>query len=155
MVVLPKISIDTDLHKNLCFGCGQNNPIGLKLTFTRDGDTLRSEITPDSVYQGWPGLVHGGILTLMLDEAMNNAAYSTGVPCVTASMEARLKQPVEVEVPLVITASVTRNSRKLIETKAKVCLQDGTVIAEGKSKQFIIETESGEGINSEESRRNA
>ena len=155
MVVLPKLSIDTDLHKNRCFGCGQHNPIGLKMTFSRDGDTLRSEITPDSDYQGWPGLVHGGILTLILDEAMNNMAYSMGIPCVTASLEVRLKQPIEVGIPLIVTASVTRKSRKLIETRAKICSQDGTIIAEGKSKQFIIEEESGDSIQNKGPGNNA
>ena len=152
MVVLPKVSIDTDMHKNLCFGCGQNNPIGFKLSFTKDGDTLKAECTPDKVYQGWPGLVHGGIMAFLLDEAMNNAAYFEGITCLTASMQVRLRQPVKVEEPLVITSSVTKNRKKLIEASAKVCLKDGTVVAEGTSKQFVVENESGHGGKSKESR---
>ena len=139
MVALPKVSIDTDLHKNQCFGCGPYNPIGLKLSFTMDGDTLRTECTPEKVYQGWPGLVHGGILSLILDEAMNNVAYLTGITCITASMNIRLRQPVKVEEKLYVTARITRQSRKLIESKARICLKDGSVIAEGTSKQYIIE----------------
>ena len=152
MVVLPKVSIDTDMHKNLCFGCGQNNPIGLKLSFTKEGDTLKTECTPDKVYQGWPGIVHGGIMACLLDEAMNNAAYFEGLTCLTASMQLRLRQPVKVEEPLVITALVTRTRKKLIETSAKICLKDGTVVAEGTSKQFVVENEPGHGSNSKESR---
>jgi len=139
MVVLPKVSIDTDMHKGLCFGCGQNNPIGLKLIFTRESDTVRAEFTPDRAYQGWPGVVHGGILTCLLDEAMSYAAYFEGVNCLTASMQIRLRQPVQVEEPLIITASIIKNKRKLIETRAQVCLKDGTVVAESTSKQFVIE----------------
>ncbi len=139
MVNLPKVSIDTDLHKNQCFGCGPHNPIGLKLSFRMDGDTLRTECTPDPVYQGWPGLVHGGILSLILDEAMNNVAYLKGITCITASMNIRLRQPVKVEETLYITAGITKKNRKLIESKAKICLKDGTVIAESTSKQFVIE----------------
>ncbi len=155
MVVLPRVSIDTDMHEGLCFGCGQNNPIGLKLSFDKDGDTLRAEFTPGKIHQGWPGVVHGGILTCLLDEAMNNAVYFEGATCLTASIQVRLRQPVKVEVPLVITASVTKKRRKLIETKAKICLKDGTVVAESTSKQFIIETESGNSGNREESRSDA
>jgi acyl-coenzyme A thioesterase PaaI-like protein len=139
MVALPKINIDTDLHKNHCFGCGPHNPIGLKLQFTIDGDTLRTECTPAAVYQGWPGLVHGGILSLILDEAMNNVAYLTGTPCITASMNIRLRQPAKVEETLYITARITRRNRKLIESSARICLKDGTLIAESTSKQFVIE----------------
>ncbi len=139
MVELPKVDIDTDLHKNFCFGCGPNNPIGLKLCLTMDNGTLRTECTPAKVYQGWPGLVHGGILSLLLDEAMNNVGYLSGIPCITASMNIRLRRPVKVEETLYITASITRQSRKIIESAASIRLKDGTVIAEGTSKQFVIE----------------
>ncbi|OGO20872.1 MAG: hypothetical protein A2144_12955 [Chloroflexi bacterium RBG_16_50_9] len=144
MVDLPRVSINTDTHKNLCFGCGQHNPVGLKLSFTKDGDTLRTEFTPAGIYQGWPGLVHGGILAFLLDEAMNNAAYFAGITCVTASMQIRLRQPVKVDIPLVITAAITRNRRKVIETEAKVCLKDGTIVAESTGKQYVVDEESGQ-----------
>ncbi len=155
MVVLPKVSIDTDMHKGLCFGCGQNNPVGLKLNFNKENDALRAEFTPGEVFQGWPGIVHGGIITCLLDEAMNYAAYFEGATCLTASMQIRLRQPVKIAVPLVITASVTKKCRKLFETKASVCLKDGTVVAESSSKQFIIEPESGDSSYREESPRDA
>ena len=155
MVVLPKVAINTDLNEGLCFGCGQNNPIGLKLSFTKDGDTCRAEFTPDKAHQGWPGVVHGGILTCLLDEAMSYAAYFEGVTCLTASMQIRLRQPVKVEEPLVITSSVTKNRKKLIETRASVCLKDGTVVAESTSKQFVVFNEPGHGGKSKESRSDA
>ena len=145
MVVLPKITLDTDMNEGLCFGCGRNNPIGLKLTFTRDGDTCRTEFKPEKAHQGWPGIVHGGILNCLLDEAMSNAAYAEGITCLTASITIRLRQPVKVEVPLVITAQVTRNRKKLIETAGKICLKDGTVIAESTAKQFVFDNEPGYG----------
>jgi uncharacterized protein (TIGR00369 family) len=155
MVVLPRVSLDTDLNEGLCFGCGQNNPIGLKLNFTKDGDTCRAEFTPGKSHQGWPGIVHGGILTCLLDEAMSYAAYFAGVTCLTASMQVRLRQPVKVEEPLVITALVTRSTKKLIEARASVCLKDGTLVAESTSKQFVIENEPGHGGKSKRSQINA
>jgi acyl-coenzyme A thioesterase PaaI-like protein len=144
MVEIPKVTLNTDLNEGFCFGCGCNNPIGLKLKFTRDGDSLRTEFTPDKAHQGWPGLLHGGILGCLLDEAMSNVAYATGNTCLTASITIRLKQPVEVESPLVITAWITRRRKKLIETSGRVCLKDGTVIAESSAKQFIAENEAGQ-----------
>jgi len=144
MVNLPKVTLNADLNEGFCFGCGENNPIGLKLKFTRDGDTLRTEFTPDKDHQGWPGLLHGGILGCLLDEAMSNCAYATGNTCLTASITIRLRQPVEVAVPLVITARVTRHRKKLIETEGRVCLKDGTVIADATAKQFVAEPETGQ-----------
>ena len=140
MVVLPKVSLSTNMNEGLCFGCGRNNPIGLKLKFAAEGDALRTEFTPDKTHQGWPGLVHGGILGCLLDEIMSNAAYATGNTCLTASINIRMRQPVGVGVPLVITARITRHRKKIIETEGWICLKDGTVIAESTAKQFIADT---------------
>ena len=153
MAVIPKVTLDTDLNEGFCFGCGQNNPMGMKLQFTRDGDVIRADFTPDKMHQGWPGLLHGGILGCLLDEAMSNVAYATGNTCLTASIEIRLRQPVKVAVPLVVTAWVTRHRSKLIETAGKVCLKDGTVIAESTAKQFIAENRAGQLDKVKENRR--
>lgn len=143
---LPQVSIDTDMSDGFCFGCGQNNHIGLKLSFTWDGKTVKTMFTPDKVYQGWRGIVHGGIITCMLDEAAAYAVFYRGAKCITARMTVQFKRPAEVEKPLVITASVVRNTRKLIETVAKVSLPDGAVVAEGRATHFVIEANS-EGAN--------
>jgi uncharacterized protein (TIGR00369 family) len=143
MVEIPKVTLNADLDEGYCFGCGCNNPVGLKLRFTRDGDAVRTEFTPDRMHQGWPGLLHGGILGTLLDEAMSNAAYATGETCLTASITIRLRQPVRVEVPLVVTARVTRHRKRLIETAGEISLRDGTVIAESTAKQFVAENQAG------------
>ena len=59
----------------MCFVCGKDNPIGLKLRFDWDGKTARAEFTPTELYQGWQGVVHGGIIAVMLDEV---AAWAIG-----------------------------------------------------------------------------
>jgi acyl-coenzyme A thioesterase PaaI-like protein len=152
MVALPKVTLNADLDEGFCFGCGRNNPIGLKLRFTRDGDTIRTEFTPDKTHQGWPGLLHGGILGTLLDEAMSNVAYTTGNTCLTASITIRIRQPIKVEVPLVITARIIRHRKRLIETEGRVCLKDGTIVAESAAKQFIAENEAGKSDKVRESR---
>jgi len=144
---LPQVSIDTDRSDSLCFGCVQNNPIGLKLGFKRDGKTARAEFTPDKLYQGWNGIVHGGIITCMLDEAMSHAVHLEGIECLTAKMTVQFKRPAPVEESLIITGSITRNTRRLVETEAKVSLPDGTVVAESTATQFIIEANSGDASN--------
>ena len=152
MVVIPKVVLNSDLDEGLCFGCGRNNPIGLKLQFTKEGDSIRTEYQPNRLFQGWPGLLHGGILQTLLDEVMSNVAYATGQTCLTASVEVRLRQPVPITETLVITARITRQRKKLIETEGKVCLKDGTVIAEATAKQFIAENEAGQPDKVKESR---
>jgi acyl-coenzyme A thioesterase PaaI-like protein len=139
MVILPKVTLNTDLNEGYCFGCGEHNPAGLKLKFTKDGETLRTEFKPDKMHQGWPGLLHGGIVATLLDEVMSNVAYATGQTCLTAEMNLRQRKPIDINETLVITAWITRHRSKIIETAGKICLKDGTVVAESSAKQFIAE----------------
>lgn len=143
MVAIPKVTLNTDLNEGYCFGCGVNNPVGLKLKFIRDGGALCAEYKPDKLFQGWPGLLHGGIVATLLDEVMSNVAYATGKTCLTASMELRQRQPVKIDETLVVTAWITRHRSKIIETAAKICLKDGTVVAESTAKQFVAENMAG------------
>ena len=146
----PQISVDTEKGYRLCFGCGKDNPIGLKLSFQWDGKTARAEFTPTKFYQGWSGLVHGGIIICLLDEAMAYAVLFEGMNCVTAKMQVKLSRLAPIDEPLAITASTTKKTRKLVEVKAAITLKDGTLIAEGTATQFIINTKAGEAINKEE-----
>jgi acyl-coenzyme A thioesterase PaaI-like protein len=139
MVILPKVTLNTDLNEGYCFGCGTHNPAGLKLKFTKDGEVLRTEFKPDKLHQGWPGLLHGGIVATLLDEVMSNVAYATGKTCLTAEMSLRQRKPIDINETLVITAWITRHRSKIIETAGKICLKDGTVVAESTAKQFIAE----------------
>jgi len=143
MKTWPQILIDTDSGYRLCFGCGPDNPIGLKLSFQWDGQTARSEFTPGPVHQGWPGVVHGGIIACLLDEASSYAALFAGMYCVTAEMRVKLTNPAPIDEPLIITSSVIKKTRKLVETRASVSLKDGTQIAEGMGKQMVIKPEPG------------
>ena len=136
----PQISVGADRDYSLCFGCGQNNPIGLKLSFQWDGKTARAEFTPTEFYQGWPGLVHGGIMICLLDEAMSYAALFEGNHCVTAKMEVKLSRPASISEPLIITAHITKKTRKLVKTKAAISLTDGTPIAESTATHFITDS---------------
>jgi acyl-coenzyme A thioesterase PaaI-like protein len=143
MVEIPKVTLNTDLNEGYCFGCGANNPMGLKLKFTKDGEGIRTEYKPDKMLQGWPGLLHGGIVATLLDEVMSNMAYATGKTCLTAEMQLRQRKPIDINETLVITAWITRSRSKIIETAGKICLKDGTVVAESTAKQFIAEDVAG------------
>jgi acyl-coenzyme A thioesterase PaaI-like protein len=134
----PKVDLDTFKEYKMCFGCGKSNPIGLKLSFAWDGKVASAEFIPNENHQGWSKYVHGGILFCLLDEAMGWAAVYSGTNNVTARFSARLKRMVQVGEPLIITCWVSRSTKKLLETEAKIELKDGTVIAEGKSTQFVV-----------------
>ncbi len=144
MTSWPQIAID-DRDYSLCFGCGPNNPIGLKLSFLWDGKTARAEFTPTEFYQGWSGLVHGGIVICLLDEAMSYAVIFEGMHCVTAKIQVKLRHPASINEPLLITSSIIKKTRKLVQTEAVVSLKDGTLIAEGTATHFVTDSTNREG----------
>lgn len=143
MTKWPQVSIDIDKGYSKCFGCGPDNPIGLKLSFQWDGKTAKAEYTPTEYYQGWPGLVHGGIITCILDEAMSWVVLFEGIHCVTAKIQVKLNRPAAIDEPLVVTSSITKKTRKLVETKAAIVLKDGTPIAEGTATHFVAHSPNG------------
>lgn len=122
----------------MCFACGKENPIGLKLHFHREGDTVSSEFVPGELHQGWPGIVHGGIINTLLDEAMCYVPYFQGLHCVTAKQEVRLRCPANVGERLFIRAWPLRQTRRLIETAAEITREDGTTMAEASATMYIV-----------------
>jgi uncharacterized protein (TIGR00369 family) len=54
-----------------CFGCGTENHNGLRMTFARSGDRLRTQLTIPPQFRGWSSLVHGGVIATILDEVMS------------------------------------------------------------------------------------
>lgn len=138
-VCLPSISRRGGLP--LCFGCGRDNPIGLKLVFQPKGERVEAEFTTSELHQGWPGIVHGGIIFSLLDEAMGYASHFQGANCLTAKSEVRFKHYASVGEPLLISATMTKKTRRLIKTEAKVTLGDGTIVAEGKALLYVVNSQ--------------
>ena len=134
----PQVSLDTVKSPTMCFCCGKENPIGLKLDFTWDNGTARAEFTPTELHQGWSGIVHGGIVSCLLDEGLTYAAYFTGIDCITAKMQVRLRRPILIGEPLTITSSIIKKTRRLVETQATLSLKDGTPVAEGTATMYIV-----------------
>jgi acyl-coenzyme A thioesterase PaaI-like protein len=69
-----------------CFVCGQKNPIGLRLRFTARGDSVRTEFTAGPRYQGYEGVLHGGIVAAALDDAMAQLFHMKGQASLTARL---------------------------------------------------------------------
>ncbi|HEY78177.1 MAG TPA: PaaI family thioesterase [Dehalococcoidia bacterium] len=134
----PKISIDVEKERDKCFVCGQNNPIGLKISFRNEGGVARAEFTPGKLYQGWSGVLHGGITMALLDEAVSYAALFAGVNAITAKMEVRIRRPIPIGEPLSITGTVTKQTGKLVITEGAIFLKDVILVAEATAKQFVV-----------------
>jgi uncharacterized protein (TIGR00369 family) len=119
-----------------CWICGEKNKGGLQLKFDLDktAKTIQTSFVPTETYQGYDGIVHGGILSALLDEAMAKLAFELGYNAVTAMLTIRFKNPARVREKLTIRGEITEANRRLILAKATIQRGDGTLIAEGDSK---------------------
>ncbi len=120
-----------------CFVCGMKNPFGfqVKPEIIGDGASVRIECTPAEHLQGWANILHGGILSTLLDEAITYVGIGTfDQPAVTAQLEVRFRSPAPTGVKLFVSAERTKVSKRLVEAKAEVTLSDGTLIATGTGK---------------------
>lgn len=122
-----------------CFACGVNNPIGLKLKFKEEGDTYTTVFTGGLEHQSYDGIVHGGIISTLLDEIMGGYLYHKGFKAVTARLDIRYRQPTPIHTPLKVIGRVVSQKRSFYEMKGEVILPDGTVSAEGSAVIKVLE----------------
>lgn len=128
---MPKTSEVKPLEANTCFGCGEDNPIGLKLNFQWDGATAWTKLVPRKEYEGWPGIIHGGIVFLLLDEAMAWVSRRMQMQSLTARADVKYHRPLRVGEEVTLSATSVKVTRKVLDAKAAISLGDGTIIAEG------------------------
>jgi uncharacterized protein (TIGR00369 family) len=124
-----------------CYVCGKKNPVGLKIDFKINAETrsISGSFTPSRDHQGYEGIVHGGILSSLLDEAMAKLAYSLGVPAVTAELTVKFKTPAAPGEGLSIFGRITEETNRLILAEAKI-ERGPVVIAEAKAKLLRTST---------------
>jgi len=121
-----------------CFGCGQENPIGLRLRFEATGDGVCAVFTADRRYQGYAGLLHGGLAATILDEALAWAILKKYGLAVTGELYMRHRHPVPVGEPLVVSGRVVRRRQKLVEAEARIADGNGKTLAEGRGKFMLV-----------------
>ncbi len=119
-----------------CFVCGVENPFGLHLHFTYTGPgEVTSEYTVPERYQGYPGVVHGGIVTAMLDEVASRSHMGIDPPrfMYTARLEVRFRKNVPVEQPLRIVGKASRSKGRTAVATAGIYDLEGVLLAEAEA----------------------
>lgn len=116
-----------------CFVCGVENPVSLGLRFYETGrDEVTAEYTVPDRYQGYPGMVHGGVVAAMLDEVVGRAAMAgdpnrfmfTGRLCLT------YRKPVPLGQPLRMVGRLVRRRGRAARATGELRLRDGTLAVE-------------------------
>lgn len=132
-------------NSSRCFICGVTNNEGLKTEFyeLEDG-TVAATAVARSFHQSYPGRVHGGVSTALLDETIGRAINiaepeSWGV---TVEITTRFKKPVPYDIPLLAVGKITENRSRLFSGEGRIILPDGTTAVTAKAKYMKLKLDS-------------
>ena len=125
---------------NKCFGCGGDNAGGMKLTFEQDN--VRRRIVGRFVlgerYQGGGGFAHGGIIALLLDEAMGKVCRFREVRAVTAELNVEYLKPVSVDKEIIVEGHEARQEGRNLFLVGEIRNEAGEVLARGQGRFVVI-----------------
>jgi uncharacterized protein (TIGR00369 family) len=129
----------------MCLVCGLKNPFGLHTSFFElDNNELLAVFKPRGEHQSYPGRLHGGIISTILDETIGRAIMiqSEGdIWGVTVDLQIRFKKPVPLDEELRVIGRITKDSSRFFEGTGELLLQDGTVAATGHGKYLKVPLE--------------
>ncbi len=123
----------------MCFACGPENPIGLRIRFDVDGDECTAEFTPNENHVGFSDTVHGGIIYTALDDVTANILYQQGRKAHTARCEIRYRQPARVGEPLKIKGWIENERRRLVLLKGEIRRKADDVLVADCESSFMLE----------------
>jgi len=124
----------------MCFVCGLDNPFGLQARFYEiEGKELVGLFTPSVEHQGYPGRLHGGIASTILDETVGRAVLIDHEDSwwVTTDLSLRYRKPVLLDGPIRVVGRITGNRGKIYEGSGEVLLADGTLAVSATGRYLI------------------
>ena len=130
-----QLSLNDETDFGLCFACGPRNPFGLQLRFERDGERVITRFATREEYQGFPGYLHGGVITALLDEVMSRVSLVLDNRwTMTAGVYVRFRKPVFIGQEVTAVAEHLETTRRVVTARGGVSLPDGSIAAEATGK---------------------
>ncbi len=126
---------------NHCFGCGAANEAGMKLRFELDEDEKRTHgrFALGANYRGGGGFAHGGIIAVVLDEAMGKLSKLTEERAVTAELSVEYRKPVPVDQEIVVQGWQTEEKGRNRFRTAEIHDAQGNLLARGKGRFVVVD----------------
>ncbi len=122
-----KLTLQDD---KMCYVCGTDNPQGFKLKFSHpEKALLKSEVVFSKEHQGFKGIVHGGMIGMLLDEMVVNLAWIEQMPAVTAQLNVRLKKAARVGEKIYLEGRIKSIEPKLLTGEATAKNSGGEILA--------------------------
>lgn len=132
-------------NSRMCLVCGLKNQFGLHTAFYElDNKEILAVFKPREEHQSYPGRLHGGIISTILDETIGRAIVihsDSEVWGVTVDLQVRFKKPVPLDEELRVVGRITKDSRRFFEGTGELLLTDGTVAAEAHGKYLRVPLE--------------
>lgn len=125
---------------NNCFGCGGANDFGMKLAFELDGDARRSKgiFVLGPRYAGGAGFAHGGIIAVLLDEAMGKISKLSDERAVTAELNVEYRKPVPVDAEIVVSGWQEEEKGRNRFRVGEIHDAQGNLLARGRGRFVVI-----------------
>ena len=118
----------------MCFACGPDNPIGLRISFSLNDGLVTAKFTANENHVGYENTVHGGIVYSALDDVMANVLYLQNIKAHTAKCEIRYRQALEVGKQVLLKGWIENERRRLVVLKGEMRLaSDDSVIADAEA----------------------
>ena len=125
-------------NSRMCIVCGLKNPAGLHAGFFElDSGELMAVFTARDEHQSYPGRLHGGISTAILDETIGRAILTRShgeVWGVTVEFSTRFKKPVPTDRPVRVVGRIVKEGSRFFEGTGELLLEDGSVAVEGRGR---------------------
>ncbi len=124
----------------VCFVCGERNPSGMRLRLRVDAERgeAAAEVTFAERFQGWAGIVHGGLVATVLDEALIYAAGAKGHKCVTGEITVRYVKPASTGIPYSLKGRFLEDKGRIVQAESFLVDADGQEIARATGKLFKV-----------------
>lgn len=118
----------------MCFACGPDNPIGLKIPFALENGVCSGHFVASELHVGYENTVHGGIIFSALDDVMANVLYLQNIKAHTARCEIRYRQPLKVGMKINLLGWIEQERRRLTVLRGEARLEaDDSLVAESEA----------------------
>jgi uncharacterized protein (TIGR00369 family) len=137
-------TIVIDAPDNVCFGCSPHNTQGLRMTFVKVGPgKVESRCELAERYAGAPGVIHGGVQAVLLDEVMGVAAHratdNDPIDIVTVDFKLRYRRPAPTGSPIRVLGELLRQDGRDFYMKGAIESADGTVLTLAEARWRLID----------------
>jgi uncharacterized protein (TIGR00369 family) len=131
------------LRKNYCFGCGRDNPEGMRLNFVyqKEGKRFLAHFRLGRRFTGPPRHAHGGVIAAILDEAMSKPSKLRGVLAPTVELKVRYLKPVPLGEKLTASGWEVRVRGREHLRAAEIRNDRGEVLASGRGKFKAVDAD--------------